>query len=152
MGQDANFDLPQHIVFNETQRKVNEMVSRGYEQGMTEAEIRDNEEVLLKSAGDQARNNITTMFLLGEIAKAEDITVDEDEMSRRISMLAYQQRRPLKKVVRELRDRDAFGDIRQDILISKTIAFLREHAVLTEVDPPEVDDAVELAEPSASEE
>lgn len=152
LNQDANFDLPQHIVFNETQRKVNEMVSRGYEQGMTEAEIRDNEEVLLKSAGDQARNNITTMFLLGEIAKAEDITVDEDEMSRRISMLAYQQRRPLKKVVRELRDRDAFGDIRQDILISKTIAFLREHAVLTEVDPPEVDDAVEPAEPSASDE
>ena len=52
-------------------------------------------------------------------------------------MIAYQQRRPVKKVARELRDRNAFGEIRQDILISKTIEFLRANATVTEVDPPE---------------
>src|SRR5690606_3485614 len=30
INQEVSFDLPQHIVFNETQRQVNEMVSRGY--------------------------------------------------------------------------------------------------------------------------
>jgi hypothetical protein len=52
-------------------------------------------------------------------------------------MMAMQQRRPVKKVARELRDNNAFGEIRQDIVISKTIEFLRENAVVTEVDPPE---------------
>ena len=52
-------------------------------------------------------------------------------------MIAYQQQRPLKKVARELRDRNGFGEVRQDILISKTIEFLRSHAIVNEVEPPE---------------
>jgi trigger factor len=137
LNQDATFDLPQHIVFNETQRQVNQMVSRGYEQGMTESDIQENQEDLLKNAETQAKNNVKTMFILDEIAKAEGITVDDNEMSQRVAMIAYQQRRPIKKVARELRDRNAFGEIRQDILISKTIEFLRANATVTEVDPPE---------------
>jgi trigger factor len=137
LNQDATFDLPQHIVFNETQRQVNQMVSRGYEQGMTESDIQENQEDLLKNAETQAKNNVKTMFILDEIAKAEGITVDDNEMSQRVAMIAYQQRRPIKKVARELRDRNAFGEIRQDILISKTIEFLRANATVTEVDPPD---------------
>ncbi len=137
LNQDATFDLPQHIVFNETQRQVNQMVSRGYEQGMTESDFQGNQEDLLKNAETQAKNNVKTMFILDEIAKAEGITVDDNEMSQRVAMIAYQQRRPIKKVARELRDRNAFGEIRQDILISKTIEFLRANATVTEVDPPE---------------
>ena len=137
LNEDASFDLPQHIVFNETQRQVNQMVSRGYEQGMTESDFQGNQEDLLKNAETQAKNNVKTMFILDEIAKAEGITVDDNEMSQRVAMIAYQQRRPVKKVARELRDRNAFGEIRQDILISKTIEFLRANATVTEVDPPE---------------
>ncbi len=137
LNQDASFELPQHIVFNETQRQVNQMVSRGYEQGMTESDFQQNQEDLLKNAETQAKNNVKTMFILDEIAKAEGITVSENEMSQRVAMIAYQQQRPLKKFARELRDRNAFGEIRQDILISKTIEFLRANATVTEVDPPE---------------
>jgi len=136
LNQDASFDLPQHIVFNETQRQVNQMVSRGYEQGMTESDFQQNQEDLLKNAETQAKNNVKTMFILDEIAKAEGITVNDNELSQRVAMIAYQQQRPIKKVARELRDRNAYGDVRQDILISKTIEFLRSNATVTEVDPP----------------
>lgn len=137
LNQDASFDLPQHIVFNETQRQVNQMVSRGYEQGMTESDFQQNQEDLLKNAETQAKNNVKTMFILDQIAKAEGITVNDNEMSQRVAMIAYQQQRPLKKFARELRDRNAFGEIRQDILISKTIEFLRSNAKVSEVNPPE---------------
>lgn len=140
LNDEMTFDLPQHIVFNETQRQVNQMVSRGYEQGMSEEDITQNQEDLLKSAENQAKNNVKTMFILDEIAEKEGFTVSEDEVSRRIMMIAMQQQRPPKKVAREIRDNNALGEIRQDILISKTISFLRENAVVTEVDPP-ADDA-----------
>lgn len=136
LNQDASFDLPQHIVFNETQRQVNQMVSRGYEQGMTESDFQQNQEDLLKNAETQAKNNVKTMFILDEIAKAEGITVNDNELSQRVAMIAYQQQRPIKKVARELRDQNAYGEVRQDILISKTIEFLRSNAIVTEVDPP----------------
>jgi trigger factor len=137
LNEEMTFDLPQHIVFNETQRQVNQMVSRGYEQGLSENDIQENQEDLLKNAESQAKNNVKTMFILDEIAEKEGITVSEEELSQHIYMMAMQQRRPVKKVARELRDNNAFGEIRQDIVISKTIEFLRENAVVTEVDPPE---------------
>jgi len=139
LNDEMTFDLPEHIVFNETQRQVNQMVSRGYEQGMSENDIEQNQEDLLKNAETQAKNNVKTMFILDEIAEKEGINVSEEEMSQRVMMMAMQQQRPPKKVARELRDRNAYGEVRQDILISKTIQFLRDSAVVTEVDPPEDD-------------
>lgn len=146
LNEEMTFDIPQHIVFNETQRQVNQMVQRGYEQGMTENDIQESQEDLMKNAETQAKNNVKTMFILDEIAEKEGITVSEEELSQRVYMIAMQQRRPVKKVAREMRDNNAFGEIRQDILISKTIAFLRENAEITEVDPPaEGDEAAEQA-------
>lgn len=136
LTQDASFDLPQHIVFNETQRQVNQIVSRGYEQGMSEEDITKNQDELIRSAEEQAKNNVKAMFLLDQIATKEGIGVSDDELSRHVAMMAYRQGRPLKKVARELRDRNAFDELRHDIRVSKTIAFLRDQAVVTEVDPP----------------
>jgi len=136
LTQDASFELPQHIVFNETQRQVNQMVSRGYEQGMTEEDFTKNQDDLIRSAEEQAKNNVKTMFLLDQIAGKEGITVSDDELTRHVAMIAYRQGRPLKKVAREIRDRNAFPELRHDIRISKTIAFLRENASVTEVDAP----------------
>lgn len=136
LNDEMTFDLPQHIVFNETQRQVNQMVSRGYEQGLSENDIEENQEALLKDAETQAKNNVKTMFILEEIAEKEGLTVSDDEVSQRVMMMAMQQRRPVKKVAREIRDNNGFPGIRQDILISKTIEFLRANATVTEVDAP----------------
>ena len=130
------FDLPQHIVFNETQRQVNQLVSRGYEQGMSEGDIEENQEDLMKSAETQAKNNVKTMFILEEIAQKEGIFASQEEVSQRVMMMAQQQRRPVKKLARELRDNNGFENIHQDIVISKTIEFLRSNAKVTEVDAP----------------
>lgn len=137
LTKDSSFDLPQHIVFNETQRQVNQMVSRGYEQGMTEEDFSNNQDDLIRSAEEQAKNNVKIMFLLDQIADKEGITVSDDEITRHVAMMAYRQGRPLKKVAREIRDRNAFGELRHDIRITKTIGFLREHAVITEIDAPQ---------------
>ena len=136
LNDDMSFDLPQHIVFNETQRQVNQMVSRGYEQGMSEGEIEENQEDLMKSAETQAKNNVKTMFILEEIAQKEGITASQEEVSQRVMMTAQQQRRPVKKLARELRDNNGFENISQDIVISKTIEFLRSNAKVSEVEAP----------------
>lgn len=136
LTKDASFDVPQHIVFNETQRQVNQMVSRGYEQGMSEEDISNNQEDLIRSAEEQAKNNVKVMFLLDQIADKEGITVSDDELTRHVAMIAYRQGRPLKKVAREFRDRNAFPELRHDIRVNKTIQLLRENAVINEVEPP----------------
>lgn len=137
LTRDSTFDLPQHVVFNETQRQVNQMVSRGYEQGMTEDDINKNQDELIRSAEEHAKNNVKAMFLLDQIANKEGITVSDDEITHHVTLMAYRQGRPVRKVAREIRDRNAYGELRHDIRITKTIAFLRENAVITDVDPPQ---------------
>ena len=77
--------------------RVNEMVGRGYEQGMNEGDIEQNQEDFLKNAETQAKNNVKTMFILDEIAEKEGITVSDDELSQRVYMMAMQQRRPVQE-------------------------------------------------------
>ncbi|MEM7697069.1 MAG: trigger factor [Verrucomicrobiota bacterium] len=137
LNEEMSFDLPEHIVFGETQRQVNQMAARGYEQGMSEEQLEESQEDLVKSAENQAKNNVKTLFILNQIAAAEGLKASDDELSRRVSMMAMQQGRPVKKLARELRENNGFDDIRQDIVVSKTIEFLRESAVVTETDPPE---------------
>ena len=76
------------------------------------------------------------MFLLDQIADKEGITVSDDELTRHVAMIAYRQGRPLKKVAREFRDRNAFPELRHDIRVNKTIQLLRESAVINEVEAP----------------
>ena len=150
LSQDASFELPAHIVFNETQNQVNRMVARGYEQGMSHEDIEQQQEDLIRSAEQQARNNVKVMFLLDQIAEKEGITASDQEVVDHIGRLAQQHGRPVKKVFRELRESDGIERARHDIRISKTVAFLREHAEVKEIDPPA--DGGAAAEPPAAEE
>ncbi len=145
----TEFDVPEHIIFNETQRQVNEMVSRGYQQGMGEDQIAENQEAILDTAQQRAKSSVKATFLLEKIAEKESIVVTDDEVSRQVMMMAAQSQRPIKKVARELRDKNAFPEVRHDILISKVLEFLKGNATITEVDPPAEDVVEEAAEEKA---
>jgi len=136
LNEEVDVELPQHIVFNETQRQVNDMVMRSYQEGMGPEQIEEQREDLVKAAEEQAKNNVKTLFVLETIAGREGIRVTDDELTRRINLMAMQQNRPVKKIARELRDEDRIDDLRRDLLISKTIEFLRENASINEVDLP----------------
>ena len=142
----AEFELPQHIVFNETQRQVNQMVMQGYQQGMAQDQIEENQEALLESAQVRASSSIKATFILEKIAEKESIVVDDDEVTRQVMMMAAQQQRPVKKVARELQKENGFANIRHDLLISKVLEFLRGNATITEVDPPAEDASENAAE------
>jgi len=140
LNREAGFDLPQHLVFQETQNQVNRMVMRGYEQGMSEEDFSQHEEDLIKSAEARAKANVQTSFILEQIADKEGIQTDERELVFAIQQIAEARKRPFKKVLADIKKEDAISRIAHDIKIQKTIAFLREHAEITEVDPPEGED------------
>ncbi len=141
LNDELEFDLPQHVLFNETQFQVNQMVQRGYQQGLQEEDIQENQEQLVSSAEQQARQNVKTNFILRQIAEAEGLSVSDEEFSQKLMMDAMQQGIPAKKYFRELRKKGGFDEIRGNILLSKTLEFLTASATITEVDMPEDDEA-----------
>lgn len=135
VGQNLEFELPEHLVFNETQRQVNDMVNESYQRGADQSLIEEHQSEILENAQARAKVNLKTTFILEKIAEAESISATDEELSRQIAMMAAQSRRPVKKVMRELRDQKAIGNLRHDIMIGKVIEFLRDKVELTEVDP-----------------
>lgn len=120
----VDFDLPEELVAAETQGDIQSMAQRTMQQGMTQEELEEN-------ATKQARTNLKTNFLLQEIAFKEEIKVEDQDVLQRIYQMAQQENKAPKKYIKELQKANAIQNVRNSVLISKTIDFLVEHAKVT---------------------
>lgn len=134
LGEDLDFDLPEHLVAGETQRMVNTMVQQGQQNGMADEAIMEHQEQIMSNAATSAKSNVKTTFILEQIAKEENITASDDDIRQQVGMMAAQSGRPIKKIVRELRDSNGFDDIRNRITIGRTLDFLKANASITDVE------------------
>jgi trigger factor len=145
VSKEAEFDLPPHIVQNETQRQVNAMVQEIQQQGMSPESLMENQENLIDTASQRAEANVRTNYILQKIAEQEKIEVTNDDLNQEVSMMAYQSGRPPKKVVQEIQKNNGVPEIQNRIMIRKTLELLRANATITEVDPPVADESADEA-------
>lgn len=138
LGKDLDFALPQALVDSETQNAVNQMAQRGMQQGMTEEQLKGQEEQMIESAGNQARNNLKTNFILRAIAEKEGIEINEQDMTQRIVMMAQQRNEDPQKFVKQLQKDNAIPAVQNQVLIGKTIDFLLSEANIKQVAPEEL--------------
>ncbi|MFK5920605.1 MAG: trigger factor [Verrucomicrobiota bacterium] len=134
LTKDLAFDLPEHLVQTETQRMVNTMVQQGQQNGIADEQIMEQQEQIMDTAATQGRSNVKTTFVLEQIAKKENIEANDEDIRQQVAMMAAQSGRPIKKLVRELRDSNGFGDIQHRITIGRTLDFLRANAKITDVE------------------
>lgn len=124
----VDFELPQDILTAETQGQADEMVEHGIESGMSEEEITAQQGELFAAAGQRARLNLKTDFILQEISTKEGITVTEAELTKRIMAMAQQAKKSFKVFVKELQKAGKIRGLSHSILLSKTIDFLLDRA------------------------
>jgi len=142
LTQQLDFELPPEIVKSETQAQVNEIVERSQRSGMEEDKIVEHQEEIFDTASNLARNNIKTSFILHEIAKKEEISVGEPELLERVHAMAQHNQMPVKKFAKKLQKENAFGRIREGMLVTKTLEFLKSNASIEEVEPTPEEGAV----------
>ena len=133
----AQFDLPTEFVNGETQRIMNDIVKQNQDRGVSDDEIRHNEGDIVSNAGLAARERLKGAFILTRIAEKEGIKVTREEMEGRIVNLAARQGMSRDKVVKLIQERNAFGQIEEEILLGKTLAFLAANATVETVAPEE---------------
>ncbi len=92
------------------------------------------QEQIMTNAAISAKSNVKTTFILEQIAKEESIEANDDDVRQQVAMMAAQSGRPVKKLVRELRDSNGFDDIRHRVTIGRTLDFLRSNASVTEAE------------------
>ena len=128
----VDFELPEELLTQETQSQADSMVERGIKAGMTEEEIETQQAELFAAAGQQAVSNLRTNFILQEIARAENITVDDKELVNYLGQVAASRKVPFKKFIKEMSRSGRIPSVRRSIMIGKTIDFLVTEATVQE--------------------
>ena len=137
INSELEFELPQEIVMRETQSRVNDIFNSNTERGVSEEELVEHQEQIIESAGEQANNSVKTSFILEQIAEKEKIEVGEEEVLNRVNEIAARQKTSVKNLTKQLQKKNGFGRIINGLKIQKTLEFLRDSAVIEEVEPEE---------------
>jgi trigger factor len=137
----VDFELPEDLLRHETQGQADALVERGVKSGMTEDELTAQQAEIFATAGDQARTNLKTNFILQEIARTEGISVSDQELVNHLAMIAQSRKQNPKKFIKELQRTGRIPGIRNSMLVGKAIDFVLEHATVEEIaDEPTTDE------------
>ncbi|MEO0445595.1 MAG: hypothetical protein AAF191_05905, partial [Verrucomicrobiota bacterium] len=152
LEREADFELPDRVVANETQRQVNNIVANSHQRGASEEEITENKDAIIQYASNVAEGNVKIEFLLQQIAKKESIEAEQSEIASYCAHLAEEKGVTLSKYLKQLQKGDGIHDVVDRVVRMKTMDFLRKRVEITEVDPPEPSEEAALAAASAGEE
>ena len=130
-------ELPQAYVKDETRRIMSEIVQHNQMRGISEDVLRENQKDIISAASRNARDRLKANFILTRIAEKEGIDVKPQELRQRVQILANQYRVKFEKMMSDLEDKKALGQVREEVLIGKVLDFLTSNSN-AEIAPEEV--------------
>src|SRR5256714_3685802 len=125
LHEQIHFELPPALLQNETRRALAELVQRNRERGVTDEMLKEKEKELIEGAAGLAANRLKTNFILHRIAEQEKIQVAKENVDLRIKQEAARYDHSVEKMRKELQQKDALDDIAEQILLGKTLDFLK---------------------------
>lgn len=128
-------ELPQHMVNNEMSGILKEIVQENQGRGVSDEELKSHEDEILGAAKQSATERVRTTFLLLRIAEKEKIEVTQQELAFHVTQLAARYQVPVQKFVKDLQKREAFGQIREQILAGKALDFITSNVTVREPAP-----------------
>jgi trigger factor len=108
------------------------MVRRGVQSGVSEEQIQSQQDDIFANAKQQAVSNLRANFILQEIARAEKILVNDQELVGHLIQLAAARKVAPKKFIADMRRSGRISSIRSSMIIGKAVDFLVEHADVVE--------------------
>lgn len=127
----AVFDVPQFMVekhFEVLLNKANERLKR---EQFSEDEIKSMEKDFKERLKIEAIRQVRTYFILDEIAKLENIKVDEMETEETFKMLASSSSRSADEVRRYYEKEDLIEDLKEELKQRKVLDFVIKNATLS---------------------
>lgn len=129
------FELPQEVVNRAAQRRTNDIAQRALRQGANPDDLVSQQEAILNSATQQARQDVKTSFILEEVAKAEQLIVSERQLQMALAQMAGRSELPIKKYLAKAQKEGVIDSLRNDLLLQNALELLKDSAVVEETDP-----------------
>ena len=132
----VSFDLPSSLLKNETRRALNELVHRNRERGITDDLLKGKEKELIEGAGSLAAHRLKTNFILHRIAEHEKIEVTREEVDNALREQAAHYNVSVEKMRKEFEENDRINGLAEEILLGKTLDFLKENVIVEPTPEP----------------
>ncbi len=130
-----DFELPAEVVEREAQNRANDLAMRAARQGMPEDDIIKHQDEILSTANQQARQNVRLSFILSQIADKEQLEVSDAQLSVALSQIAARSKQAPKKFMAEAQRNGTVNRLRENLRIENAVDFLKQNAVIEDVDP-----------------
>jgi trigger factor len=127
------FELPPALLKNETRRFLADLVQRNRERGVPDEMLKDKEKELIESAAGLAAHRLKTNFILHRIAEQERIKVSREDINARLREEAARYNVSVEKMRKELQERDGLDAFAEQILLGKTLDFLKANVSVESV-------------------
>ena len=136
MLETMEIPLPETIVTDELNARRQSIEQQLAQAGMTmEAYLEDEKQTVDEFEADlerRVRDAVGAQFVLDEIAKAEEIGVDQNELSQHLVRRAQQSGQDPQEFANHMFEHNHVPDLVQEILRGKALAILVESAVVTD--------------------
>src|SRR5207247_158063 len=130
------FELPPALLKSETRRILADLVQRNRERGVTDEMLKDKEKELIESAAGLAAHRLKTNFILHRIAEQENINVSGDDINARLREEAARYNVAVEKIRKELQEHDGLDAFAEQILLGKTLDFLKANVSVETAQEP----------------
>src|SRR5437870_6547331 len=132
------FELPPALLKTETRRILGELVQRNRERGVPDEMLKDKEKELIETAAGLAAHRLKTNFILHRIAERESVQVSRDDINARLREEAARYNVPMDKMRKELQEHDGLDTFAEQILLGKTLDFLKANVSVETAQEPVV--------------
>jgi trigger factor len=133
LSEGLDFEVPDSMVEEQTRRIVYDIVYRNQQSGASKEQIAQHKDEIYKMANESAIHRVRNNIILKAIAKAENLEVNQHEVSLYVARMAASQQTKPEKLFKELQERNAIGDVVSDILVSKAMDLIQMNANITEI-------------------
>jgi trigger factor len=129
------FELPPGMIEAETDTLVEDLQRQLRPQQGGDAPLQITEEIR-QQLREQAITRIKRELLIEEIAKREELAVDDTELEADLKRLAERTDQRLEYIRRQMEQAGALGSIRHNLLADKVLDFVAARCTVTEVSKP----------------
>ncbi len=135
LNEQISFDMPQEMLQQATQRRVQELVNANQERGVSEEEIVEHQDEIMAAANQQAQYDVKTTFILQKVAMQEAVQATPEDLQQELLRHAMQARATRDQIRKLIKNRRVMDRLRENVVTRKTIDLLLAGAVIEEVEP-----------------
>lgn len=128
IGEAVEFELPEILVTAEIENALSRVRENLRRSGSTMEKAGISEEKLKEDFRKDSENRVKEMLILEEIAKREQLEVEDEELSKGIADIADSMGQPAENIRRYYEARDLMDSLKATLMEEKTLNYLVEHA------------------------